>query len=223
MQAGESYRAVAAAVGCCTRTIQLLLRPIGGMPSRRQPLPAVGMRGPHLSFWEREEISRGLVADESCHEIAARLGRRPSSISREVARRGGRHHYRAWQAEAAARAAARRPKARKLTTCRRLCGEVERRLEQRWSPQQIAARLVTDHPDDPEMRVSHETIYQSLFVQGRGALRAELHRCLRTGARSGRPAGRVVRGTGASGTWCCSASDRPRSRTERCPGTGKAT
>jgi IS30 family transposase len=197
VQAGESYRAVAAAVGCCTRTIQLLLRPIGGMPSRRQPLPAVGVRGPHLSFWEREEISRGLVADESCHEIAARLDRRPSTISREVARRGGRHHYRAWQAEAAARAATRRPKARKLTTCRRLCVEVERRLEQRWAPQQIAARLVTDFPDDLEMRVSHETIYQTLFVQGRGALRQELTRWLRTGRTQRQAHGRVGRGTGA--------------------------
>ena len=89
--------------------------------------------------------------------------------------------YRAWRAEETAARRMRRPKPAKLATHPRLRREVERRLAERWSPQQIAARLVCDYPDDPEMRVSHETIYRSLFVQARGALRKELVACLRTG------------------------------------------
>ena len=197
----EPHWVVAAAVGCCTKTIQLLLRLTGGLPSRRRLHPGVpaacSERGPRLSLEEREEISRGLRAEASCHVIAARLGRRPSTISREVARGGGRHHYRAWRADAAARTAAGRPKQRKLATCPRLRAEVERGLEQRWAPQQIAARLRTDFPDDLEMRVSHETIYHSLFVQGRGALRQELTRWLRTGRTQRRPHGRTRPGADA--------------------------
>jgi IS30 family transposase len=133
-----------------------------------------------LSLAEREEISRGLLADESCRVIAARLGRNASTVSRDVTVNGGRHRYRAWRADERAVRYARRPKPAKLARCPRLREEVERRLTERWSPQQIAARLAIDYPDEPEMRVSHETIYQSLFVQARGALRKELTRCLRT-------------------------------------------
>ena len=89
--------------------------------------------------------------------------------------------YRAWRAEETAARRMRRPKPAKLATYPRLRREVERRLAERWSPQQIAARLMCDYPEDPEMRVSHETIYRSLFVQARGALRKELVACLRTG------------------------------------------
>src|SRR5260370_19976976 len=89
--------------------------------------------------------------------------------------------YRAWRAEETAARRSRRPKVSKLVEHPRLRGEAERRLLEHWSPQQIAARLVCDYPDDPEMRVSHETIYRSLFVQARGALRKELTTCLRTG------------------------------------------
>jgi IS30 family transposase len=134
-----------------------------------------------LSLAEREEISRGLVAEDSCHEIARRLGRAPSTISREVIANGPRAPYRAWHADAQAVRRAARPRPAKLVRCPRLRAEVERGLQQRWSPQQIAARLRTDFPDDLEMRVSHETIYQSLFVQGRGALRKELTHALRRG------------------------------------------
>jgi IS30 family transposase len=98
-----------------------------------------------------------------------------------VAWNGARDDYRAWRAERTAARRARRPKPSKLVTHPRLRREVERRLLDRWSPQQIAARLVYDYPDDTEMRVSHETIYRSLFVQARGALRKELTACLRTG------------------------------------------
>ena len=104
---------------------------------------------------------------------------------------GARVQYRAWRADAMAHRRARRPKGSKLAACPRLRVEVERGLKRRWSPQQIAARLVRDFPDDPEMRVSHETIYQSLFVQGCGALRQELTRCLRSGRAQRRPHGRT--------------------------------
>jgi IS30 family transposase len=115
-------------------------------------------------------------------------------VSREVAAGGTRKPYRAWRADDRANRLARRPKPSKLVAVPRLRAVVERGLQQRWSPQQIAARLVVEFPTDLEMRVSHETIYQSLFVQGRGALRHELTRCLRTGRAQRRPHGRVPRG-----------------------------
>jgi len=135
----------------------------------------------HLSLAEREELLRGLLAGESFREIASRLGRSPSTISREVDRNGRRGRYRASRAEDAAARHAWRPKPYKLVESARLCAEVERRLAQRWSPQQFSARLVCDYPDEPEIRVSHETNYRSLFVQARGALRRELATCLRSG------------------------------------------
>jgi IS30 family transposase len=113
--------------------------------------------------------------------------RNTHTAAREVASAGGRNPYRAWRADERARRRARRPKSAKLAASPRLRQELQRLLGLRWSPQQIAARLVIDYPDDPEMRVSHETIYQSLFVQGRGALRKELARCLRTGRAQPRP------------------------------------
>jgi len=134
-----------------------------------------------LSLADREEILRGLLAGEAFREMATRLGRAPSTISREVGKNGGRRCYRVSRAEDAAVRHARRPKPYKLVENQTLRREVERRLSLRWSPQQISARLVRDYPDDQEMRVSHETIYRSLFVQARGALRKELAACLRTG------------------------------------------
>src|SRR5581483_11150674 len=117
---------------------------------------------------------------ESLSAIARRLGRRPSTITREVAANDGREAYSAWAAHQRARGRARRPKPCKLRQGP-LLDEVTRRLKELWSPQEIAQRLRIDFPDDPEMRVSHETIYQALFVQGRGELRRELARCLRSG------------------------------------------
>ena len=128
----------------------------------------------------------------SCRAIAARLGRSPSTVAREVSANGGRQRYRAWRADEAAVRRARRPKVPRLLRFPRLRTAVERLLAARWSPQQIAHRLAMDHPDDPEMRVSHETIYQSLFVQTRGALRRELTRFLRTGRARRRPHRRTV-------------------------------
>ncbi len=142
-----------------------------------------------LSLVEREEISRGLAAGESLRSIARRVGRAPSTISREVNRNGGRVRYRACPADRAFGRRCKRPKPVKLASCERLRLVVEDRLEQRWSPEQIAGWLRVNFPDDPEMRVSHETIYLSLFVQSRGALRKELTRFLRTGRGTRRPLG----------------------------------
>jgi IS30 family transposase len=146
---------------------------------------------------EREEISRGVAADQSCRQIAARLGRTPSTVSRELARNGGRHRYRAQAADAAAFRRGQRPKAAKLVTQPRLRAVVEAKLALRWSPEQIAGWLPLAYPGDAVMRVSHETIYLSLFVQSRGALRRELQRCLRTGRAMRFPRGkRLPQGRG---------------------------
>jgi IS30 family transposase len=129
---------------------------------------------------DREEISLGLHAGEAFTVIAARLGKATSTVSREVAGNGGRGGYRAWRAHQRARERVRRPKAAKLA-CPRLAAQVTGWLQEWWSPQEISARLRIEFADDPMMQVSHETIYQALFVQGRGELRRELARCLRTG------------------------------------------
>ena len=153
-----------------------------------------------------------------------RLGRAPSTVSRELARNGGRHRYRAQAADAAAFRRALRPKAAKVVTQPRLRAVVEAKLAVRWSPQQIAGWLPLAYPQDPVMRVSHETIYLSLFLQSRGVLRPELQRCLRTGRAMRDPRGkRLPRVAASSATPCISASDPPRWLTGRCPGIGKAT
>jgi IS30 family transposase len=127
-----------------------------------------------LTAAEREEISRGVAAGEPARRIAARLGRAPSTITRELGRNGGRRRYRAADADRQAWERARRPQRCKLARNRILAGLVAARLEQDWSPQQIAGWLKLAFPDDETMRVSHETIYLTLFVQARGALKREL-------------------------------------------------
>jgi IS30 family transposase len=121
--------------------------------------------------------------------IAGRLGRATSTVAREVKVNGGTRRYRACVADRRALGRLHRPKPSKLALCARLREVVEAKLEQRWSPQQISGWLRVEYPDDPEMWVSHETIYLSLFVQARGALRKELFRYLRTGRASRRPVG----------------------------------
>ena len=165
------------------RAVVALHRPAKREP-RRSPL--------RLSLAEREEVSRGLAAGEPVRAIARRLGRAPSTVCREVAANGGRDRYRACAADRRAVRLLRRPKPVKLAVCPRLREIVESKLELRWSPQQIAAWLRTSYPDDPEMRVSHETIYLSLFVQSKGALRKELARYLRSGRARRRPRGLSV-------------------------------
>lgn len=179
---GATFEVAATAVGCSTKSIQRFLATTGGIKRRLKP------RSPlRLSLREREELSRGLVGGDSLRAIARRLRRAPSTISREVAWSGFRDRYRAWRADRGAAERSRRPKPAKLALSARLCREVERGLRKNWSPQQIAARLVYDYPDDLDMRVSHETIYKSLFIQARGALRKELTACLRTGRAQRRP------------------------------------
>jgi transposase, IS30 family len=166
-------------------TVFVVLRDAGGLKPRRT------VRSPlRLSPADREEISRGLLAGESYRAIGRRLRRAPSTISREVRANRGRRGYRAWRAELARDRRARRPRTAKLAANSRLRTEVEAMLGMRWSPQQIAATLRREHPCEPDMQVSHETVYQSLFVQGRGALRRELSACLRTGRTRRKPRGR---------------------------------
>ena len=144
-----------------------------------------------LGFEERERISRGIAAGESDSDIARALGRHRSTVGREIRAGGGRRRYRALAAERAARRRAVRAKAGKLSSCPRLLAEVQAGLQRRWSPQQIARRLRIDYPDDPMMRISHETIYRALFVQSRGELRRQLAANLRSGRTRRRAQGRV--------------------------------
>jgi len=150
----------------------------------------VGQSPHRLSFEERERISRGIAVGESARAIARALGRAPSTVSREIRAAGGRRRYRAVGAERRAQRCARRPKATKLSLCPALVGEIERGLALGWSPQQISARLRLEFPEDPGMRISHETIYLSLYVQSRGELRRQLAAQLRTGRGTRRPRGR---------------------------------
>ena len=133
-----------------------------------------------LSLHEREEISRGLCAGQSATHIAARLGRSTSTVCREVARNGGREHYRATIADEQAWKQAERPKPCKLATERRLHAAVTEKLLLDWSPEQISGWLHRRFPEDPSMQVSHETIYRSLFIQARGVLKKELAAHLRS-------------------------------------------
>ena len=149
--------------------------------------------GFRLSPGERERISRGIAAGESGRAIARALGRSASTVCREIRAGGGRGRYRAVRAECRAAQRARRPKVTKLSRCPRLVAEVEAGLGKFWSPRQISARLRVDHPDDLEMRISPETIYQSLYVQSRGELRRQLSANLRSGRTKRRPAGRIGR------------------------------
>jgi IS30 family transposase len=139
-----------------------------------------------LSFQDREEIALRRAAGESLRAIAVVLGRSPSTVSREFARNSSGRGYRASVAQAATDRRSRRPKPRKLERLA-LRREVHRMLQLKFSPQQIAGRLRVEFPDDPEMQVSHETIYQTLYVQGRGVLRAELAGALRSGRALRRP------------------------------------
>jgi IS30 family transposase len=184
LRAGHAAKPTARALGWSTSGVRGYLERCGGIrPAQRRRSPG------RLSLAEREEISRGLAAGLSLRSIAAGLGRGPSTISREVTANGGRGRYRAAPADQLAWARARRQKACKLATHPALRAIVGEQLKQKWSPQQIAGWLKTTYPDDPEMQVSHETIYRTLFIQSRGALRKELTAHLRTGRVIRRPAG----------------------------------
>jgi IS30 family transposase len=178
---------IAREVGCSAPMVGVMVRErrfTEGVPFLWAP------RAGCLSIGDREQILLGIGRGDSLSAIARILKRSPSTITREVNADGGREQYSAWRSHQRAREHARRPKSCKLTRGK-LHREVSRRLLQLWSPQEIARRLPLDYPDEPAMRVSHETIYQSLFVQGRGELRRELARCLRSGRTARRPRGRA--------------------------------
>ena len=183
---GESQRSISRRLGRSPSTIRTHLLGSGF----RRPVPGPEWSSLRLSLTEREEISRGLAAGESFRCIASGLGRAGSTVSREVTVNGGRDRYRATTAHGASRHRARRPKPTKLGSNHQLRGVVEEKLELWWSPVQISDWLTEAYPDSEEMQVSHETIYQSLFVQGKGSLRKELWRCLRSGRATRRPQGR---------------------------------
>ena len=191
LRSGKSISQVSREVGFSRVSVYKVVNDMGGV-FRGQEVES----GFRLSVQEREEIFRGICEGASIRQIARELNRAPSTISREVAANGGRAVYRPWAAHARAQRRRLRPRPAKLLTCGRVRSEVEKGLKARWSPEQISKRLVEDYPDDSEMRVSHETIYQSLFVQARGALRRELTAFLRTGRRQRRPGTTRVDGRG---------------------------
>src|SRR5215471_5306933 len=168
-KAGESMQSIARSLGRNSGTVRGWFGATGGI----QP-PERHRSERHLRLAEREEISRGLVAGWSLRRIAQELKRSAATISREVKRNGGREAYRATAADERAWETARRPKRCRLAVRPRLAGAVARRLKRNWSPRQIAQRLKRDYPHDARMHVSHETIYRTLYVQARGALKKEL-------------------------------------------------
>jgi IS30 family transposase len=244
---GLTSEAAGVEVGVSTPVATRWFRHAGGMP----PISLAEPSGRYLDFAEREEIALLVAQDHGIREIARRIGRDPSTISRELRRnaatRAGQRGYRAGVAQWKAQQAAKRPKTAKLVTNPRLRAYVEhklagevtdtqgrpiagpnvpwagrrhgRRQDRRWgvawSPEQISHRLEIDFPDDGSMRISHETIYQSLYVQGRGALRRELSACLRTGRALREPRARTGRSGRTFVTEEVKISQRPAEAADR--------
>jgi IS30 family transposase len=179
-------------LGLSRRRVARYLSACGGICPRRRHRRA----GRCLSLAEREEISRGIARGDSDRRIGRGLGRSHTTIGREIQRCGGRRRYRAHFADHEAWLRARRPKPTKLGRCPELARIVSERLAQDHSPEQIAGWLGREYPDNEGMRVSHETIYRSLYVQARGGLKRELCRHLRTGRQKRRPRGASRRGQG---------------------------
>ena len=175
-RAGESVSDIARALEKNVGSIFGVLRLRGGIgPPQRKRSQCALTRG------DREEISHGLAAGLSQRQIAARIGRSPSTVSREIDRNGGEARYRADDADEKAWDRAKRPKKCLLATNRKLRAVVAKKLQAQWSPQQISGWLKTTFPKSPELQISHEAIYQTLFVQTRGALKKELQYHLRSG------------------------------------------
>ncbi len=179
---GRSPRAIGREVGFWAQGVRNFVGRSGGVrpPERRRS-------GQCLSKGEREEISRGLARGEGFRAIGRAISRDHTTVSREVNRNGGPKRYRAQAADEAAWGRARRPKPSRLHLNPELRAVVEEKLRVKWSPQQISRWLRRTYPDHDAMQVSHETIYLSLFVQGRGALRRELTSCLRSGRHTRHP------------------------------------
>ena len=174
-QKGEGLTSIGRALGKPSSCIFNHIRSSGGIRPRPRPRSRLA-----LTLAEREEISRGLVAERSFRSIASALGRAPSTVSREVNRNGGNRRYRAVVADKRAWKEVLRPKTCKLAMHPRLRQAVERKLKHSWAPEQIAGWLKRTYPDDEAYHVSHETIYRSLFVQARGVLKKELIEHLRS-------------------------------------------
>ena len=173
-QKGESLHAIARSFDRHHTSVRGILAATGGVRPRER------RRSRHvLTLVEREQISRGIVAGDSIRSIAASLGRAPSTISREIKRNGGCRRYRACRADQAAWERAKRPKPCKLVINRALARIVAKQLRALWSPEQIAGWSKYTYPNDEGYQVSHETIYKSLFIQARGALKKELLQHLR--------------------------------------------
>lgn len=197
-KAGQSLSDVGRALGKHAGSVHGVLSAHGGIvPLNRQRSRLA------LTLGEREEISRGIASGLSVRRIAAEIGRAPSTVSREIARHGGRDKYRASDADMEAWQHAQRPKLCRLASNRKLKWVVANKLRLDWSPEQISGWLKLKFPDDESMRVSHETIYRSLFIQARGVLKKELIGHLRSGrmmrksknaSTDGQPRGRIVDG-----------------------------
>ena len=221
MRAGHAAKPTARQLGLSTSTVRDYLIRCGGIrpdPRRRSP--------GRLSFAEREEISRGLAAGLSLRAIAAGLGRAPSTVSREVTAHGGRRPLSGRDRRTRRRGRGRRvPRPASSRPTLRCVASWYEKLKRRWSPQQIAGWLKTTYPDNQQMQVSHESIYRTLFVQSRGALRKEL-----TALPTHRPgAPPAPRRPPSRWSWrpardpATSPNAQPKPTTGRCPGTGKAT
>ena len=210
-QKGESLHTIGRLFERSHTSVRRILAETGGIrpaPRRRSRLA--------LSLAEREEISRGIVAGHSIRSIADALGRSPSTVSRELRRNGGRQRYRATHAEQAAWDRALRPKRCKLVANRALARIVARKLMLQWSPDQIAGWLKRTFPNDESYQVSHETIYRSLFIQARGALKKELIQHLRSQRSMRRSRHKSLKGEGLGQiTDTVSIRERPASAEDR--------
>lgn len=174
-QKGDSLHAIARLFDRYHSSVRGILTATGGVRPAKRTRSRIA-----LTLSEREEISRGIASQESMRSIATRLGRAPSTISREIGRNGGDHKYRAARADKGAWDRACRPKSCKLADSPWLRHAIEVKLRVNWSPEQIAGWLKRTHPEDESKQVSHETIYRSLYIQARGVLKKELLQYLRS-------------------------------------------
>ena len=210
-QKGDSLASIARLFDRGHSSVQGILQRSGGIrpPQRTRSWLALTLR-------EREEISRGIVAGHSIRSIAIMLRRAPSTVSREVNRNGGRQHYRASDADQAAWDRARRPKTCKLAQNKVLSRIVARKIKRHWSPEQVAGWLKRAYPDDENHQVSHETIYRTLFIQARGALKKELLQHLRSKRAMRRSRHNSLKGEGLGTiTEAVSIRERPASVEDR--------
>lgn len=210
-QKGESLHNIARLFDRSHGAIAGILSRAGGIRPRQRTRSHLS-----LTLSEREDISRGISAGLSMRLIASQLERSPSTVSREITRNGGYAIYRAAVADKAAWDRAQRPKRCKLACQRPLARIVARQLKSQWSPQQIAGWLKREYPENEDYHVSHETIYKTLFIQSRGALKKELQQCLRSKRimRRGKTSSLKGRGLGKI-PYAVSISERPASAEDR--------